>query len=64
MKELNAASKGDNIYKEPDYGSMYEVLGLNETDDPSVSDINRAYRKKALKCHPDKGGDMLEVSAL
>lgn len=34
---------------------MYDVLGL--TKDASSDDIKRAYRKLAMKNHPDKGGD-------
>ena len=37
--------------------SYYEVLGLNPTSDVTLRNIKFTYRKKALKNHPDKGGD-------
>lgn len=34
---------------------LYEILEIHVSAD--VSEIKKAYRKKALQCHPDKGGD-------
>lgn len=43
-----------------DFTEYYQIIGLNMADNPTSSQINRAYRKTCLKCHPDKGGDASE----
>lgn len=62
MKALAAATSGDaKKKKDIDYSQLYSILGLDMSSNPSLSEINRAYRKAALKVHPDKGGDLAEV---
>jgi hypothetical protein len=46
------------------YTEYYSLLGLNEKDNPNLSIINRAYRRLALKAHPDKGGDITKFKKL
>ena len=41
--------------KEVDNKKLYELLGV--TKDATMDDIRKSYRKLAIKCHPDKGGD-------
>ncbi len=58
------AARGEQVVESVDYEQCYELLGLKMEDDPSPADVNRAYRKAALKCHPDKGGDLDKVSSM
>jgi DnaJ family protein A protein 2 len=42
-----------------DNNKLYEVLGVPK--DAEENDIRKAYKKLALKNHPDKGGDIEKV---
>lgn len=42
--------------------TYYEVLGVNR--DSSIKEIAKAFRKKSLKCHPDKNPDNPEAVEL
>merc|ERR1719336_1988702 len=46
--------------KDDDLGDVYELLGVSE--DAGEKDINGAFRKGSLKCHPDRHPDDPEAA--
>ena len=47
--------RGPASNKEVDNSKFYEIMGVAK--DASQDEIRRAYKKQALKHHPDRGGD-------
>src|SRR4051812_42161616 len=48
---IQCSTKQEGNTVTPDY---YQLLGLAQTAD--LAAIKTAYRKRALECHPDRGG--------
>ncbi len=53
--EVVAAHPVDEEEKDVDTQELYDVLGVSKT--ATEAEIKKAFRKKALEHHPDKGGD-------
>ena len=48
------------------FNEFCSVLGVKQMCclEPDKKVLEKAFRKKALKCHPDKGGDPVEFKLL
>ena len=47
-----------------DDGSYYKILGHGVSKLSNPDEIKKAYRKKAMQLHPDKGGDAEDFKSL
>lgn len=48
--------------KEVDNHSLYELFDLKPGATTSTDDVKKAFRKRAIREHPDKGGDPDKVT--
>ena len=67
LEALEKASKmkdGQGPGTKIDLTQYYELFGLDEKTKPEIKAIDRAYKKAALKAHPDKGGDSFKFKAV
>jgi hypothetical protein len=63
IKALTAAASTDYT-PELDYQQCCGKMNLDPTMEHNAQEINRAYRKKALEIHPDKGGKLADFKEL
>nr|XP_043618652.1 dnaJ homolog subfamily C member 18-like [Erigeron canadensis] len=54
-KKMVGFKKSEN---DNNYTKYYEILGV--TKDATPDELRKAYRKAAILCHPDKGGDPIK----
>ena len=66
MTALLKSSKGLSGPSNVNLDEYFALLGLDSNQDTpiDISEIRKAYKKKALKAHPDKGGSALEFNKL
>lgn len=57
---VNIGAGAERPKKDVDTQKFYDLLEVPK--DATMDQIKKAYRKKALKEHPDKGGDPDKVS--
>lgn len=58
MKALINAANGISGPTKFNFDEYYELLSLDKSEELTTSSLTKAYRKAALKNHPDKGGNV------
>jgi hypothetical protein len=58
IKALINAANGVGGPTTFNFDEYYELLSLDKSEELTTSSLNKAYRKAALKNHPDKGGNV------
>ena len=60
LRAANGALRPPKIDFEP----YYRILGIDSGEELTVPSLNKIFRKKAVKMHPDTGGDLEEFRVL
>lgn len=61
---MNEEESQPQSEKEVDNKTLYELLGLKPGAGTTTDEVKKAFRKKAIKEHPDKGGDPEKVNRI
>jgi DnaJ family protein A protein 2 len=56
---MGGHGRGGREDKEVDTEKYYKIIGVEKN--ATVDEIKKAFRKKAIREHPDKGGDVEKV---
>lgn len=64
MKALEKAASGQVGPITINFDEFFDVLGMDKNTSYTHSDLNKSYRKAALKHHPDKGGNVDEFKRI
>lgn len=64
IKALEKAATGAVGPVTINFDEFFDALGMERDSSYTGSELNKFYRKAALKNHPDKGGDVEAVSIL
>ena len=55
FEEEDSQPRGRGGKKKEEDNSLYEMLGVDRN--ATTAEVRKAFKKKAMKMHPDKGGD-------
>lgn len=64
MTALKKGAMGIGGVSKIDFTEYFLTLNLKPDEEMTMSLISKAYRRSALKAHPDKGGDIKQVCIL
>ena len=64
MKAIEKAATGKVGPLTINFDDFFDALGMERYSSYTYAELNKFYRKAALKNHPDKGGDVEAVSCI
>ena len=64
IKALEKAATGEVGAVTINFDDFFVALGMERDSSYTLTELNKCYRKAALKNHPDKGGDVEAVRVL